>query len=434
MHRIFTTGAALAAALTLAANGMVMAQSAPEYIQFKPGSTKGALYRPDGGETSNIAFLVAHRTSNFLDHPSATELAERGYTVLAMNPRSDNNEAEVMWDEIPLDVRQGVRHLRGLEGIDTVVLIGHSGGGPTMSFYQAVAENGTAYCNTEAKILPCDPETLEGFEETDRADAIVFLDAHPGNSVNSIRSLNGAVTDEANWQELDPALDPFSEENGYSADGQSSYDPEWVKTYSEAQAARMNRLIDTALAELEASGGDNRPLFIWRTRGRLSDFSDGVHGTTEAPAKLLKNDGTISEEVVQTVREPNLGRKRSDGRFGGGDMQTLTSFLSANAIRGTNSLDGIDWCSSNNSTMCAVQSISVPILVVAAQGHYFIRDAEEIYDLSASAEKEFIVVEGMNHGLDTCEACAEATGADYGNARDNLFDFIASWTEETLRD
>ena len=29
---------------------------------------------------------------------------------------------------------------------------------------------------------------------------------------------------------------------------------------------------------------------------------------------------------------------------------------------------------------------------------------------------------------------AEATGADYGNARDNLFDFIASWTEETLRD
>jgi len=40
---------------------------------------------------------------------------------------------------------------------------------------------------------------------------------------------------------------------------------------------------------------------------------------------------------------------------------TLKSFLSANAVKSTNSLDGIDWCSSNNSTTCAVQSIKIPM-------------------------------------------------------------------------
>ena len=39
---------------------------------------------------------------------------------------------------------------------------------------------------------------------------------------------------------------------------------------------------------------------------------------------------------------------------------TLKSFLSANATRATNANGGIDYCSSNNSTTCAVQSISVP--------------------------------------------------------------------------
>ena len=430
-HRAAAAGAAVLLGMT----GFAAAQSDPRFIQFSPGDTKGALYTPDEGERSPIAFLVTHRTSNFMSHVATEELPARGHVTLGMNPRSDNNEAAVDWDLIALDVREGMRFLRGLDGIDKVVLIAHSGGGPTMSFYQALAENGPSYCQGEEKILTCDPERLAGFEPSDRADGIVFLDAHPGNSVNTIRSLNPAVTDEENWQEVEPDLDPFSTENGYDPDGQSSYDPAFVDRYAKAQAERMNRLIDEALAIRDSlEEGDDRPFVIWRTRGRLSDFSDGVHGSTEGPAKLLKNDGSVETGIVDTVRAPNLGRKRADAGFDGADMQTLTSFLSANAIRGDDSLDGIDWCSSNNSTMCAVQSISVPILVVAAQGHYFIRDAEQIHEMSASAEKEFIVVEGMSHGLGPCENCAEFTGAEYGNARSNLFDYIADWTAETVAD
>lgn len=426
-------GAAVAALLTTTA---LSAQTAPEFVQFDANQLVGALHHPAGAEASNVAFLVAHRTSNFMNHISATELSARGYTVLGLNPQSINNEAAVDWDTIALDVREGVRYLRGLDGIDTVVLIAHSGGGPTMSYYQAVAEKGVGYCQGDNKILPCSSETLEGFTPEDAGDAIIFLDAHPGNSINGLRSLNGAVTDEAKPFELDPALDPFSVENGFNPDGQSTYSAEFVDRYSRAQSSRMNRLIDKALsvrAAMEAGTHlpkDDDAFVYYRNNGRLSDFSSGVHGSTAAPQKLLMNDGSIVTEVVTTVRPALVNRARQDASFSsGGNALTLTSFLGANAIRSEHALDGIDWCSSNNSVICAVREISVPLLAVAAQGHYFIRDGEMIIENAVSTDKEFVVVEGMNHGLEACKPCAEASGADYSNATRNLFDHIASWTE-----
>lgn len=425
---------AIALGLTWAlASQSARAQSDPRYIQFSPRETKGALYTPDAGDPSPIAFLVTHRTSNFLSHVATEELAKRGYMVLGMNPRSDNNEAAVDWDTMALDVRQGVRFLREQPGIEKVVLIAHSGGGPTMSFYQAVAENGPSYCQGDNKVLPCSAETLSGFEHSDKADGIVFLDAHPGNSVNAIRSINPAVTDEENWKELDPSLDPFSEANGYNPDGLSEYSDEFVQRYTQAQAARLNRLIDQALAiKAGLDEGDDAPFIFYRNDARLSDISHSVHGGTLEPQKLLKNDGSISTEVIKTVRAPVSSRKVDDASFEGARFLTVNSFLGANAIRGTDSLDGVEWCSSNNSTVCAVQSISVPVLVAAAQGHYFIRDGEQIYELAASKDKDFITVEGMSHSLAECQKCTEMTGESYDNARKNLFDYIAKWTEEKV--
>jgi len=73
-------------------------------------------------------------------------------------------------------------------------------------------------------------------------------------------------------------------------------------------------------------------------------------------------------------------------------MLALKSFLSANAVRATNSMDGIDWCSSNNSTPCAVRNITVPVLITTMGAHYFIRDNEIHFEMSASKDKDFIVV------------------------------------------
>ena len=148
------TTAALALAL-LAAAAPAIAQSRPIYVPFAPSSVKGALYTPDSGPAPHVAVLLIHRTSNFLAHLATTELAARGFMVLAMNPRSDNNEAAVGFEDNALDMKSGIEFLRRQPGITKVLLFGHSGGGPATSFYQAVAEKGLAYCQGPGKLVEC---------------------------------------------------------------------------------------------------------------------------------------------------------------------------------------------------------------------------------------------------------------------------------------
>ncbi|HEY4133586.1 MAG TPA: hypothetical protein VGO34_00090 [Alphaproteobacteria bacterium] len=406
------------------------AQSDPRYIRFSNSATKGALYKPDSGPAPHIAVLVIHRTSNFMNHISTTELSKRGFLVLGMNPRSDNNEAAVDWDANQLDVREGVEFLKKQPGIDKIVLLGHSGGGPTTSYYQAVAENGLAYCKGPNKLVECSDKVAGA----PKADGLILVDAHPGNSVNGLRSLNPAVLDEADPSKIDPSLDPFDPKNGFNPQGDSTYSDAFQKRYYEAQSARMNRLIDKAqklLADMKAGRhvpSDDESFVIYRNRARLMDISTGVHGSTVKPQKLLKNDGTVdASKPVKTVRVSTPDNAKRDASFEDTRQLTVKSFLGANAVKSTNALDGIDWCSSNNSTPCAVQNISVPLLVTAMGGHYFIRDNEITYEMAKSADKDFIVLQGAVHGMTPCKPCSAATGEDYGNATKNFFDYLAAW-------
>src|SRR6266511_3526080 len=231
----------------MALGAPLFAQSNPTYIQLAPGAVKGALYKPDTGPAPHVAVLLIHRTSNFLSHPATRELARRGFMVLAMNPRSDNNEAAVNFEANALDIKSGIEFLRRQPGITKIVLFGHSGGGPATSFYQAVAEKGGHYCRGPNKLVECDG----AFDSLPKADGLVLADAHPGVSVNGLRSLNPAVIDEHDPKKIDAALDPFNPQNGYK-DGASHYSQAFQKKYFVAQAARMNRLIDQAAAELKA--------------------------------------------------------------------------------------------------------------------------------------------------------------------------------------
>jgi pimeloyl-ACP methyl ester carboxylesterase len=432
INRLRTLGLALAIGLSM--GGIAHAQSHPEYIQFSPSATKGALYRPDSGEVAPVAFLAIHRTSNFMSLIATKELSARGFMVLGMNPRSDNNEAAVNFEDIALDVKQGVEFLKKQPGIKAVILIGHSGGGPSTTYYQAVAEKGPSYCNTPEKLSKC---TDEEVKDLPKADGMVLLDAHPGNTINTLRGLNPAVTDESKPDDLDPALDPFNPKNGFNPKGDSHYSAEFIDRYSKAQSARMNRLIDKAQkieADLKSGKdprGDDEPFIAYRDRARLSDISTGVWCCTERPEKLLKNDGSISTEVVHSVRVSTPKNAKVDSSLNGGALfLTVKSFLSANAIRSKDALNDIDICSSNNSTLCAVQSISVPMLVMSMGGHYFIKDGETIFDLSASKDKDFIVVEGAVHGMTPCKPCSEQTGVSYDNATKNLYDYVAAWANK----
>ena len=420
---------------------LLFAQSHPEFIAL--GRVSAALYKPDRGPAPHVAFVIGHRTANYLNHIGCRELSSRGFLALCFNTRFQNNESQVRWEETPLDVKAAVEFVRRQPGITKVVLFGHSGGGPLMSFYQAVAEKGPAYCQRPERLVKCNDD-LRGLPP---ADAIVFADAHAGNPVQTLRSLNPSVTIDNGKRRVDPELDPFDEKNGYNPNGSSHYSKAFQERYFAAQAKRMNALIDTAVAiqdrmkngdypypdddiVLIPSGGNPGAGAGGDAKLATLDPSIADLQSTARPQKFLRNDGTVVTQIVKSVAVAEPGLARTNRAFDSGTkIFTLKSFLSANAVRSTNSNGGIEFCSSNNSTTCAVQSISIPILIAAMGAYQFIRDDEIIFEKAASRDKDYFVLEGALHGFVPCTAC-ETTPGQYSNSVKNLFDYVRDWTNK----
>jgi hypothetical protein len=128
-----------------------LAQSNPRYLPLGPADA--ALYTPDTGPAPHVAVLVIHRTADYLRHPACTELSRRGFMVLCMNTRFTNNEMLVRFEELALDVKAGVQFLRAQPGLQRCCCSGIAVVGPTTSFYEAVAENGTAFCKAPSKLV-----------------------------------------------------------------------------------------------------------------------------------------------------------------------------------------------------------------------------------------------------------------------------------------
>jgi hypothetical protein len=429
------------------------AQTRPEYIPLG-GGVKGVLYRPDSNPSPTVAVIIIHRTSNYLQHAGCTQLSQRGLMVLCMNSRFDNNEALVNWELIALDVRRGVDYLKNTQKISKVIFFGHSGGGPTTTYYQAVAETGPSYCQGPNKLTQCDSSGPNSVAGLTPADGIILADAHPGNTVNALRAINPSVREgedkevvgvDAYNGPIHPvkSLDPFDPDNGYNSNGDSTYSKKFQQAYTAAQADRMNNWINQALRirALMAQGQwrfpDNDSIIVARGGGSQAGGGDGANlfvpdidilCCTDKPQKLLRNDGSIVTEIVKSVRLPNPAVAEGNEEFDGGTKNlTVTSFLSASAIRATDSLDykQIDWCSSNNSVPCALQSISVPILITAMGAHYFHVDAEQFYEnYAASKDKEFVTFAGLTHGITPCTACA---GGPYNNQVTNYWNYLFDW-------
>jgi hypothetical protein len=426
--------------LTVAGNvSFSFAQSNPIFVQL--GQAKGALYQPDSGPPPRTGIVVMHREANYMNNIACREFSRRGFMVLCMNSRFENNEALVDWELIPLDVAQGVNHLRNVQQMSKVILYGNSGGGVTMSFYQAVAENGPSVCQGPNKLVQCG-DNLAGLPP---ADGIILSDGHPGNPILRLRSINPAINNEKRPEHLHSRLDPFDPSNGYNAKGSSHYSDAFKDRYFKAQAERMNRLIDDALELLQGIEEgkhiytDDAPFNIPKFDGaRLLSLDPSIRHTTLFPQKLLKNDGSIVIQVIESIAPSRPELREANQTFSEGAREGLTvrSFLSSNAIRANNSMDEqqIDLCSSNNSTPCMLQSVTVPLLAAANQASFqnLIQEVEINYLYAKSPDKDFIVVEGATTGVTPCTNCPLPASA-YSNVTRNFFDYAARWMDDRFR-
>ena len=198
------------------------AQNQPSYLQLSP-TVKAVLYSPSSSSTARVAVVNMHEDGNRLSDIACTELVKRGFYVLCMNGRSDNNEALDFWNDLPIDVATGVKYLRETLKVPKVLLYGGSGGAPLMTFYQNVAQHGPSVCQGANKLIPCTKE-LAGLPS---ADGIILRDAHPGTAVNTLRSINPSLQRDDKPDQVIASLDPFNAKNGFNASGSSNYSHEF---------------------------------------------------------------------------------------------------------------------------------------------------------------------------------------------------------------
>jgi len=143
---------------------------------------------------------------------------------------------------------------------------------------------------------------------------------------------------------------------------------------------------------------------------------------------VLDNNGNVTLQNYQSVRLPDSASIIDNATFDSGSKNlTVTSFLSANAIRAKDSLDRdqVDWCSSNNSTPCALQHVSVPILITGMGAYYFFPDGESYFrKYAASQDKDFLIAAGLVHGITACTTCP---GGPYTNVPTFYWNYVFNW-------
>jgi hypothetical protein len=397
----------------------------------------GALYQPsDPGPNRSTGLFLTHENDDFIGSVPCVQLAQRGYTVLCVKSQYAD-QAAAHWDDLALDVGAGVGYLRSLPTVRKVVLVGWSGGGAIMSYYQNVAQNGLAACQAAARLDPCGDD-LAGLPA---ADGVVLLDAIPGIAFSDLTALDASVTNEANLRARDGSLDMFAARNGYNAQGDSAYSQSFIDRYLSGQASREDGLIGQAqqlTRQIAAGKGqytDDAPMPVGRDSARLWEADTALlsHTRGKYPVLSPQHPDGGAPQVVHSVRVPSASADSNgtwDSSKGG---FTAQSFLSVGAIRAphpritADSISGIDWSSTNTATVDNVQGISTPLLIMSMTGHYWLVPSEMYYNAATHAKsRQLVFVEGATHGFTPCTACATTPG-EFGDTVAETFDYVSSW-------
>jgi hypothetical protein len=239
----------------------------------------------------------------------------------------------------------------------------------------------------------------------------------------------------------DASLDMFAAQNGYDAKtGEAHYSPEFLKKVFAAQVKLVNGLIDEAQVRLDkinkgqgAQPNDeqlwqsNRGLFVSQVRPELAYIN--LLSKSHAPHMLLKADGTRPIQTLQMVRLPEKQMRPADAPhvFPEADEYSVKSFLSSFVVRlkadyrwTEDGLYGIDWHSSPSSLTGSTEGIRVPTLIMTSTCAAHIVFHETAFDHSAAKDKEFVGLEGANHGFMPCKP-------EYGDSFTRGFDYVDAW-------
>jgi alpha-beta hydrolase superfamily lysophospholipase len=328
---------------------------------------EGILIRPvQSPPRTLLVFMHPASTLHLLPLPRA--MAAAGHHVLCAGSRYQRNDTALIMENVLLDLGEYVRTAKEKWGYEKVVLFGWSGGGSLAMLYQAQAERPTID-QTPAG----DPIDLKAAALLP-VDAILSVAAHASRAQLLAEWIDPSVLDENEPDKRDPALDLYTSDYEQNTE---PYDRAWLQTYRTAQLARMRRISERVLDQLDAL----------RTRNGAERERGFVTHRTMADPRFL--DLTI---------DPN-GRKRlwtymghpetvNSGPIGLARYSTLRSWLSQWSVD-----------HSRANSLVTASGISAPALVIecGADDAVPAPHARLIFERLSSSDKEYCCIHAANH-------------------------------------
>lgn len=325
------------------------------------------LYWTQKGRRPKVAFIATHYNVDFSEHYLAPYLAQHGFGFLGWNTRYRGFEDMFLLEHAVIDIGVGVRWLKEKAGVETVVILGNSGGGSLMGAYQAEA------------VAPTLGELVSGAAKDavtslPAADLYVSLNAHQGRPEVLTDWMDASVADETDPVATIEDLNPFNPQNG------PPYSQAFITRYRAAQVARNQRITDWAkaeLARLNAAGVPDRIFPLFRLWADLRMIDPTIDPSDRRPNSCYAGKPEIAN------RSPSIGR-----------ANTLKTWLSMWSLE-TSRCRGAD----------QLAKITQPSLVVqsTADTGVFPSDARKIFDSLGSADKTLEFIPGAHYFEDSTE-------------------------------
>ena len=376
---------------------------------------------------ARTAVYLMHPRGEFSRHYVVPPLAARGYAVFGHNSRYLNNDTDMVHERLLFDIAAGMRFLRE-HGFEHIVLLGNSGGGSLLGFYQSQASRkpGDRLTSTPGG----EPIDLSG-EDMPEGDVYIAVAAHLGEGRFMLNVIDPAVTDEDDPAASDPAWDMYNPANGYRPWPEaSSYDQSWVAAYRQKQRERTQRLDDIArgyIAEqqkyraitkdaafatlpVDQQGEMTRRSRLWRHMI--------IYRTLANPAYL---DPAIdpSKRRLGSIFSPG---DPIIGNYGpGGLARTMTPRAWLSTWSGL---------SSQADLPHTIGNVTIPTLIVYADGDcdIFPSEQRELFEKSGAPDKQLLELPWADHYLNP----VGDEGARLGDPRERLIEMIVPWIEQRI--
>lgn len=388
--------------------------------------SSGILYRPPDRETKTAVYLM-HPRGEFSRHYVVPGLVARGYAVFGHNSRYLNNDTDMVHERLLFDIAAGLRHLKQA-GFERIVLLGNSGGGSLLGFYQSQASQLPAKRLTRT----AGGERIDlTSEEMPEGDVYIAVAAHLGEGRFMLNVIDPSVVDEDDPTASDPDWDMYNPANGYRQFPEpSAYDSGWLVAYRQKQRERNHRLdviarsyiadhlaarAGTRAAEFSAQPDDVRAAVTRRSwLGRYMI----IYRTLANPAYL---DPTIdpSHRPLGSIFSPGDPIIGNYGPGGLARVMTPRAWLST--------WSGL---SSQADLPDTIAHVTIPTLIVYADGDcdIFPSEQRELLEKSGARDKTSMELPWANHYLHP----VGGEGAKLADPRERVIDKIVPWIEERI--